>query len=471
MAVAAGAAAGFVADASSSFTVRKLAMAAIFTAGPTLAQEASALLTRLERLKPFALHVPMVVAAAISPSAQTAIEQHMLTARRELRERVLEYLGWLRSPVGRRAPPEELQRRFTFLRLRFNLVLSEFDIFSDALTQRAEHEHGVWMAGLDALAAEALRLPGDYYETPPVICYLDRGIGAAIRRVRTRLPGGGKNPVAIIRVPRERMVGSGIASSLVHEVGHQAAALLDLLGSLRPVLQEHIALHSAAQPAWQLFQRWLSEIVADFWSVAKIGIAATFGLMAVVSLPAPFMFRVSPEDPHPMPWFRVKISCAMGEALYPHPQWQALAKLWEALYPTNDLDEPQRQLILVLERNLPEFADLLVEHRPASLRGASLREAIVEEQRTPQRLLGLYQAWAGHPQRLCATPPSLAFAAIGQARAENQITPRQESDLLAQLLTHWALRNALNTSAECGLNMNISLCRRRGRLFQLWPCA
>jgi hypothetical protein len=38
-------------------------------------------------------------------------------------------------------------------------------------------------------------------------------------------------------VPRERMVGSGVASSLVHEVGHQAAALLDLTNSLRPSLR------------------------------------------------------------------------------------------------------------------------------------------------------------------------------------------------------------------------------------------
>jgi len=33
----------------------------------------------------------------------------------------------------------------------------------------------------------ALALPG-FYEAPPVICYLDRGAGAAIRRARTRLP-------------------------------------------------------------------------------------------------------------------------------------------------------------------------------------------------------------------------------------------------------------------------------------------
>lgn len=426
-------------------------MTASFVANPTLAQEASALLTRLERVKPFALHVPMVAAAAISTAAQTAIEQHMLTARGELRERVFEYLEWLRSEEGRAATPQEAQRRFTFLRLRFNLVLSEFDIFSDALTQRAEHEHGVWMAGLDALAADALRLPGEYYESPPVMCYLDRGIGAAIRRVRTRLPGGKKNPVAIIRVPRERMVGSGIASSLVHEVGHQAAALLDLLASLRPELQERFETQPETQRAWQLYQRWLSEIIADFWSVAKVGIAATFGLMAVVSLPTPFMFRVSADDPHPMPWFRVKISCAMGHALYPHPQWRALAKLWEELYPTNSLDEPERQLILKLEAELPEFAELLAEHRPALLQGASLREAIVEEQRAPQRLLALYHKCAQAPLQFRKLPPALAFACIGQARAENQIHAEKESKLLAQLLTHWALQNALDTSAECSV--------------------
>ena len=99
-------------------------------------------------------------------------------------------------------------------------MLTQFDIFADVLSQRSEHDTGVWLSGLDVVAADALALP-DYYEAPPVICYLDRGHGAAIRRARTRLPGGSENPVAVVRVPRERMVGSGIASSLVHEVGHQ----------------------------------------------------------------------------------------------------------------------------------------------------------------------------------------------------------------------------------------------------------
>ena len=134
-------------------------------------------------------------------------------------------------------------------------------MFSDAITQRSERDNGPWLSGLDVVAADALTLPGTYYDLPPVICYLDRGPGASIRRARTRLPGGHSNPVAIIRVPRERMVGSGIAGSLIHEVKHQAAALIDLVPSLRPVLQGLQRGHTE-RDLWVIWERWISEIVA-----------------------------------------------------------------------------------------------------------------------------------------------------------------------------------------------------------------
>ena len=237
--------------------------------------------------------------------------------------------------------------------------------------------------GLDAVAADALELPG-YYETPPVVCYLDRGHGAAIRRARTRLPGGGENPVAIIRIPRERMVGSGIASSLVHEVGHQASALLGLVNSLRPVLIGMQQKGGREQVAWQIWERCISEILADFWAVAKVGVAATTGLMAVVSLPRAFVFRVNLNDPHPFPWIRAKLSCALGRAPHPHPQWDRLETLWESLYPIAGLDEERTRLIGILEQTLPSFVALMVNHRPRALRGSSLGEALSVAERQPE---------------------------------------------------------------------------------------
>src|SRR5512134_3198683 len=53
-----------------------------------LEYEAHALLTRLNRLKPFALQMTSVPAAAVSVEAQAAIERVLGAGRRELRERV-----------------------------------------------------------------------------------------------------------------------------------------------------------------------------------------------------------------------------------------------------------------------------------------------------------------------------------------------------------------------------------------------
>ena len=412
-------------------------------------QEARALLTRLERVKPFALHETMVPAAALAPSAQSAIERFLLGGRAALNQRVRAFLRWLDGPGGD-APVAEQQRRFTIIRLQFNDALSQFDLFTEVITQRSEHETGVWLSGLDLLAQDALALPGGFFEPPPLVCYLARGPGAAIRRARTRLPGGAQNPVAIIRVPRERMVGHGIASSLIHEVGHQGAALLELVESLRPTLQQHQQrVREAERAPWGSWERWISEIVADLWSVAKLGIGSTLGLLGVVSLPRWFVFRPSGADPHPIPWIRVLLSCAIGDAMYPHPQWRTLADVWRSLYPVDAVTDEHRRTLAGLEATMPEFVALLVGHRPAALRGRSLGEVLPLAGRRPERLLARYATWLRGPAAMANAPPSLVFAVLGQARAAGRLSPQREGRVLGNLLTHWALRSTLDISAIC----------------------
>lgn len=411
-----------------------------------LQQEARALLTRISRLAPFAMRAPMVPAAAVSPSAQTGVETLILNGKRQLSTMVRKFLRWLATETP---SPVRAQRRFNVLRLRFNTVIRQFDVFAAVLTQRSEHETGIWVAGLDDLAEDALRLPGDYFTAPPLMCYVDRNHGAAIRRAYTRLPGGGLNPVAVISVPRERMIGSGIASSLVHEAGHQGAALLKLIPSLRTALREKQRTDVANARAWFWFDKWISEIAADFWSVARIGIGSTQGLMAVVSLPRPMVFRLDPVDPHPIPWLRVKISCAMGERLYPHPQWRKFASIWQTLYPLDGLSGELLQVIRECEAVLPQFADLLFTHRPRALRGQQLGRFLTTAGMSPAQLQAAFDQWRGQPEVLRSVNPCYVFAAIGQARADGRISPELESQALSRLLNYWALRSALDTNAGC----------------------
>ena len=413
-----------------------------------LEQEARALLTRLARVKPFAMQETMLPAAGLLPSSQIAIESYLMHGRRKLRRLVRGFVRFLHT-----APPwigaAAAQRRFSILRLRFVGVLTQFDLFNDVITQRSENEIGVWLSGLDVVSADALKLRQPVFDPPPVICYLDRGVGAAIRRARTRLPGGGDNPASIIKVPRERMIGSGIASSLIHEVGHQAAALLGLVESLRPEIRRKRAAGGRDAEAWRYWDRWISEIVADFWSVARVGVGSTMGLMGVVSLPRVFVFRITLDDPHPSPWIRVKVSAAIGQVLYPQPVWGQLSQLWESYYPPHGLSADQEHIFGMLDRTIGELVELLVNHRPPILRGRTVVDALDTQELQPARLRAHLARWRQAPWEMYQHRPIVVFAAIGQGRADGKITPEEESAVLAKTLTHWAVTSTLEAAANC----------------------
>jgi hypothetical protein len=418
-----------------------------------LEQEARALLTRLGRVRPFVLQEPMLPAAALAPDAQIAIERFLIAGRRHLRALVENFIDWISSAGSRQVDEQEGQERLTALRLRFNRILTHFDLFENVITQRSETGTGIWLSGLDDVCTDGLYLRGRYYKSAPVICYLDRGIGGSIRRARTRLPGGGANPVAIIKLPRERMVGSGIASSLFHECGHAAAALLGLVESFRPVLNGLIRSGQSDRVAWRLWERWISEITADLWSVARCGIASTTGLMGVVSLPRPFVFRLSAQDPHPVPWIRVKLSAAFGRALYPQPGWDRLVQLWDSYYPLGNLDSSRREVFTRLEKTIPQLVSVLLNHRPDGLRGHSIVEALDINELQPTRLRTLLHRWRSNPQEMYDARPIVTFAVLGQGRMDGRLSPEAESIIIGKLLSYWAVHSSLQSAAATTASM------------------
>ena len=377
-----------------------------------------------------------VMAPAAAPSAMTLglIQRTLESGRLELRRQLESFRSWLRGP-GRQRPVQDLQRRYTLLRLRWIGVLGQYDIFADALSQRSERPIGIWLAGLDHLAADALRGLPMHGRTPAVICYLDRGAGAAIRRARTRLPGGLHNPVAIIRVPRERMVGPGVGSSIVHEVGHQSAALLCMVESLRLDFATREAAASGLERRnWAIYARWISEIVADFWSVGFLGIASTIGLIEVVSLPRPFVFRVSVTDPHPAPWVRVLLSARIGQRLHPDPAWTQLTETWTARYPLNTAGRGDVGVLRGLAAMADEVAAAVADHRSRTAGDRPLADLVPAGARRPAEMRRLAGLSSRSQVDLATLRPTLALAALGAA------DPSEPTDReVERLLQDWAM--------------------------------
>jgi hypothetical protein len=200
-----------------------------------------------------------------------------------------------------------------------------------------------------------------------------------------------------------------------------------------------------------MWERWLSEIAADFWAVARVGITSTLGLISIVSLPRAFVFRITTEDPHPFPWIRVIVSCAVGDLLYPHPQWQQLAGLWRSLYPLDHLDVPRRGLIHRLTNSVPQLVRVLAEVRPPSLRGRTLADTLIYDELSPERLSSVFESWREQPRRLWSAPPTLVFAVFGRARITGRLSPDSEDQLLGKLITRWALASTLDIAAQCAV--------------------
>ena len=145
----------------------------------------------------------------------------------------------------------------------------------------------------------------------------------------------------------------------------------------------------------------------------------------------------------------MRLSAAMGRVLHPQPLWKQVSEAWSSYYPLTSLDPEQRRLFELLDRTIPELVEVLISHRPASLRGQSVREALDLDEFRPARLSDLVARWRMRPAEMYEVRPLLAFAAIGQGRAEAKVTPEEESAILAKLLTHWALRSTLDAAAGC----------------------
>ena len=264
-----------------------------------LTHEARALLARLALIKPFALQEPMLPAAALLPDALG--RDRPLPGRGPARAAPADprLPRLAAAPHGERATDEEAQRRFAILRLKFNVALIQFDTVRRRhhATQR-ERDRRVAVRprrGRRRRAGAARLLRGAAGHLLPRPRHRRRDPARAHAHAGRRREPGRDHPRAarahgrhrhrVVAGARGRAPGGGAARPRRIRCGRRCARL-----------QRGAA---PAPLAWQLWERWISEIVADFWSVARVGIAATLGLMAVVSLPRAFVFRLNIERSAP----------------------------------------------------------------------------------------------------------------------------------------------------------------------------
>lgn len=400
-------------------------------------RESEALLNRLNQVKTFDLNTPMLLAASPSVKVNAEIDQFIAEGKLRMKSKIFNFIRMLKQS---NLSPNLYQKQFSNLKLSFNVLLDHFDMFSDTYLQRAENDTGVWLAGLDFLARDALFIKHLKFKEPAVICYLERGHGAAIRRIKTPLSGGRLSPVSIIRVPRERMIGLGIAGSLLHEIGHQGAANLNLVKYIKMKIDQKIKSEETAKNEWLLFQQWISEIIADFWAVSFLGVGSTIGLFGLMSIPEYFIFRRGSSDPHPYPWIRVLMGIQFGKFMFPDSQWDLLTSRWKKLYPLERQSKSVQKKYGAILAMVPNFVSFLMHMRLENHQGLKLIDLFPISERQPRVLRSTFDEWKLNWNLALKAKPSFAFAVLGQAQFDNKISPNEENKVIKRLLKHWALK-------------------------------
>jgi hypothetical protein len=224
--------------------------------------------------------------------------------------------------------PDDLARvRSELLGLRRQYARAEaiVDFYGHAVSTRGNPTVAAILRGLDTLAVismdQVLRPLG--VQTPPVLTYLDKGLGASILRAGARLWDASLSPAAAIKVTRHNL---WQPTSLVHETGHQVAHLVGWVPELRAALVRALEPHHALSA--EVWASWTSEVAADVYAFSLLGYAPVPALATVVDGPTRHVFRMVPGDPHPVAALRVQLNVALCRSWYGAGPWDDLGARW-----------------------------------------------------------------------------------------------------------------------------------------------
>ena len=284
------------------------------------------------------------------------------------------------------------------LRRRYLQVETVVAFFAEAIGSRSNPRLAAVLRGLDVLAVASMErvLTPLGIEVPPVLTYLDKGLGASILRVRARLWDASLSPVAAIKITNHNL---WQPTSLVHETGHQVAHLTGWNDELAAALHAELAPHS--ELAARVWRGWAGEVAGDVHAFVLLGYAPLPALATVVDGATAAVFRMPLGDPHPFGWLRVQFNAALCRSWFGPGPWDALAAAWAQRHPLASAGPLAREVAAASLPLLPRLVDVCTRRPMTAFRGQPL-SALADPRRVAPEALAALAARAG-PALLTST--------------------------------------------------------------------
>lgn len=314
------------------------------------------------------------------------LHRNLLTAVQQL----LQQAKFLQTNLANSETIDDLKRveqqlvRFRKHYLRTEVLL---DFYTDAINTRTNPSLSALLRACDVLCQQSMLqlLKPLEKPIPPVLTYIDKGLGASILKAGLRLwDGKTESAVAAIKIVRHNLFHP---TALIHESGHQISHILNWNQELESVLERELSSDSVKLA--EIWGSWASEIAADTIAFAYTGYAAIVGLQNVLAGGDSFVFNFIPGDPHPISYIRVLLGVAMCRQFFGNGPWDDLGLVWKQSY---SLDRANNRVRTVLQESiplLPKISEIILTTPMHAFRGRTLVNIIDPRRVHPLTLLKL----------------------------------------------------------------------------------
>lgn len=280
-------------------------------------------------------------------------------------------------------PPPSLNRGLLQLRDRYLKVEETIHFYTVAINSRTTPGVASLLRACDILCMKSMQrlLEPLGKETPPVLTYIDKGVGASILKAGLRLWDGNVSPVAAIKITQHNLFRP---TAIIHETGHQVAHITGWNEELATAFRSQLKNHSPL--VGEAFASWASEIAADAFAFVHTGYAAVAALHDVVSgyIPAVFTYRMN--DPHPISYLRVLLNIEMCRQFFGKGSWDDLENSFKNTYDINLVNFSSVGLIKLCTNALMDAVNLILKIPYRCFSGRALSQIISPAKVSPQAL-------------------------------------------------------------------------------------
>lgn len=331
-----------------------------------------------------------------SASAWDSLERYMgivlrqnLSAAVDRLQRQAAALQTLLSAARTLDDIHQVQQQLLEFRQRYLRTETLLDFYADAIDTRTSPNIAALLRACDVLARRSMSQLLDQLgqTTPPVLTYIDKGLGASILKAGLRLwDGRTESLTAAVKITRHNLYSP---TALIHESGHQVAHAIGWSEELADVLDRELSVVSPEVAG--MWASWSSEIAADTFAFAHTGYAAVSGLHTVLAGGPAIAFRYIPGDPHPMGYIRILLGTEMCRQFFGQGPWDDLERTWRQELDLERARPGVRELLQQSLPLLPKVVELALLKPMRAFRGSQLVALLDPRRVSPDALAQLEQ--------------------------------------------------------------------------------